>query len=370
MVSVNTAAITANNGDANDVTEVKTAVTTLSDNDSTLATAVTAIEDDYLTRAGVFYQKSGLRPAYVSASTFTVTRGQAIDNNQSRFMQTTGTKTIDMTTLGAINGIAQTANLTGTASSAGTAVTGVGTLFTSEFQVGDVMHGVTNAEGRRVVTITDNLNIVIESAYSVALSAESIRNGGEAKNTWYHLYMIDDGTTPGFILSTRDVSGGDTLPAAHLPSGYTDTFQHKLSIRNDASQDIIEFFCGTDFVNDGHLIYNYRITSNAVLTNGTATSATDVDCSSLVPPTSRLVDFRAFARNESTTPRTYNLKEKSGNWQFDGEALDSDLGSETSLVIIPNAKLDTSQTLQYNFDTAPTLGLTLGVKSYKVTEVI
>ena len=66
-----------------------------------------------------------------------------------------------------------TSAITGTASSTGTAVTGVGTAFTTELSVGDVLANAAGDEFREVVSIADNTNLVVDSAYTTDLSTEA-----------------------------------------------------------------------------------------------------------------------------------------------------------------------------------------------------
>lgn len=59
-----------------------------------------------------------------------------------------------------------TKSLTGTASSSTTTITGVGTLFLSELRVGDLIYQTSNPDiARRIVSITSNLVLTIESAF-------------------------------------------------------------------------------------------------------------------------------------------------------------------------------------------------------------
>jgi len=144
-------------------------------------------------------------------------------------------KTVDITVNG-VQGCPRIAR-TGTIVSTGTAVTGTSTLFTTEYIVGDVLFVTTGAtiEGRRIVTITDDTNIVVESAYTVDIAgSQSIANGGEAPSTTYWLWVgVTSSDVQGVWLSTRGPADTDI----HTPSGY----DHKEWInnwRNDSSVNL------------------------------------------------------------------------------------------------------------------------------------
>jgi hypothetical protein len=64
-------------------------------------------------------------------------------------------------------------SLTGTVSSSGTAVTGVGTAFTTELSAGDYIKA--NGETQRVDSVTDNTNLVTTTAFATPLSGDSFQ---------------------------------------------------------------------------------------------------------------------------------------------------------------------------------------------------
>lgn len=118
--------------------------------------------------------------------------------------------TADITVNG-INGYPRIVK-TGTVSCAGTTVSGSGTLFTTEFAVGDVIWFNTDAVGRRITAIATDISLTVES--SLTASSQAIANGGEAPNTWYYSWVIYNGTTVASLLST-------SATAPTMPSGYT-----------------------------------------------------------------------------------------------------------------------------------------------------
>lgn len=132
---------------------------------------------------------------------------------------------------------------TGTITSVGTAVTGIGTLFTTEFQVGDVLWSNSKNEGRGIVTITDANNIVIESAFTTdILVAETPRINGLAPNWWYDIYALSGPTgVADFGLDTRIDASLLLADTAVVSAGLTKR-AYIMSIRTDASTNILPFF--------------------------------------------------------------------------------------------------------------------------------
>ena len=94
-------------------------------------------------------------------------------------------------------------SLTGTASSSTTTITGVGTLFLTQLRVGDLFFETSNPNvARRIVSITSNLVLTIESAFpaefsAVACSIFNVTQLIEAINLKTGKYFID-----GFVPSS------------------------------------------------------------------------------------------------------------------------------------------------------------------------
>ena len=113
--------------------------------------------------------------------------------------------------------------------------------------------------------------------------------GSEASATWYYLYMIGkaDGTTDYVLSVTNEAASGSIT----LPSGYTLKRQMPFAVRNDGSSNFLPWIA------DGNKIYYTGESGQALssagpltlLNSGTATTFTDVSCSSVVPAISQLV---------------------------------------------------------------------------------
>ena len=182
-------------------------------------------------------------PVYATASTFTVAFIEDRDSTNAIDILKNSSTTLDFTTL-ALNGIAQSSNLTGTIaySNGSPTVTGTGTAFSTEYVVGDTMWDQTNSVAVGVVlTVGSNTSITLRANYSgTGHSGGNHRRGCKAAGSIWYLYSTTDGATPGMILSNRNVAGGQTL--TDLPSGYTYYRQQQFAAILDASANLFAFY--------------------------------------------------------------------------------------------------------------------------------
>lgn len=243
----------------------------------------------------------------------------AASNQLKRIVKTTST-TIDITTLGS-NGIANSGNLAGTitANSGTTGVTGVGTAFTTDFVVGDVIR-TNGGNARRITVIGSNTSITVESNWGATESGVAYSRGGRAPNTWYYEYAIDNGTDVALLLSPRNVAGGQTL--VDIPSGWrlfdnTVQFskQFRMAYRLDASSNIVRYQHDrasgfVSYIDVGTATAPYNITN----ASGSSTSAANYSLVTQIPAISR----RARIQGEHAVPSTanrYRLQERGQtNW--------------------------------------------------------
>jgi len=149
--------------------------------------------------------------------------------------------------------------------------------------------GTIAADSTNANYITLAGNIVINLANS---GAAGLDTGSEASDTWYYVYLIGDSTgvaTPSALVSATNEAASGTIT---LPSGYDIKRQYPLAIRNDGSSNIIPFFCPEL----GVVTYQVQCTHNTgsiqngttqVLSAGTATTPTSIDCSAFIPPISQ-----------------------------------------------------------------------------------
>ena len=306
-------------------------------------------------------------PVYASATTFTLAKIYERDSTDAQDITKTSSTTVDISTTG-INGIAQSANLTGTVAvtSGAATVTGTSTTFTTDFQVGDVIFIGDTSEARRITVITNNTSITVESNWGATDASSTYRRGGRAPSTHYYLYAISDGATPGLILSARNVAGGDTLVS--LPSGYTYYRQMPFSIRTTTSTPNIQpFFIGAGWPVRPEVFYqldfaraNQAANTTEVLSGGTQTSFTDIDCSAFIPKISR---YGIFYASQSTSGTIANLRPNGSTLSVGHQQVFSS-ANDTKIM---NCQTDASQIIEYLVGSN---SLDVSVFGYVVTEVI
>lgn len=284
---------------------------------------------------------STARAVYSSATQFTVASIGCLSSDRAANILKATSTTVDVATTG-LNGIAQSANLAGTASCSGTTVTGTGTAFLTDFVAGDVIW-FNGGAARRITNVGGNTTLTVES--SLTQSATTYRRGGRAPNTWYNLYAITDGLTPGLILSPRNVAGGQSLVS--LPSGYTRSRQLPFAARLDASSNLLPWH---RIGEDGWVLWDLsgsRVTANAtvtigncnILNGGTASSFTAVSAADFAPPISRRVRLNC---HNSAGNNTYFVLRPTGSSQ---EGIVYNAGEYFNQVL--DCATNVSQSLEY-----------------------
>jgi len=196
-----------------------------------------------------------------------------IDGEDNAFKLKNINKTVDIETYG-INGLEDRVSLSGTFTTSSDAVTGVGTSFLTDFVVGDVLYSSSNGDARRIIVITDDFNMTLESAFTVDVSvAESVEKGGEAPNTWYHVWGIFDETNTETFLS---VSLSPVLPSGYTYKGYLG------AVRNDNTSNFIPFT-----QTDKEVLYD---TVQTIQNGGMSTGSwTGIDVTTHFPTTARKI---------------------------------------------------------------------------------
>ncbi len=208
----------------------------------------------------------------------------------------TSSRVLDLSTVNVINGIAQGDYLNGTIDTTGTTVTGTGTSFATDFIVGDVIYAGT--EGRRIVSISGDTTITLESAFATDLTSLSYKNGGLAPKTHYYIYALGDVTTPGYVLSTRSTANNDTL--INLPTGYSTSNVRQLThaLTTDSSGNAVFAIYSDNFVN---------ILSPQVTTTVTTTSYVAVSTNLVVPKTANTAMVSLYLKNETSSTNNITL---------------------------------------------------------------
>lgn len=227
---------------------------------------------------------------------------------------------------------------------------------------------VTIKAGSRCRSSDNTEDIVFASDQTVNLAssgAGGLDTGSEASNTHYYLYAIKNVSTGAVsaVLSTTNESSSGSIT---LPSGYTKKRQIRFSLRNDGSSNIVPFWYLSGKVHYAVSIGDYGVVGdNNVLSSGTATSYTDISCSSLIPPISKVGLFKVLLINGGGN--TY------GQIRPKGSSINGHTLAVTSVAALAgnviNMQTDSSQALQYKCNLA-TVSMSVWVMGYEVTEVL
>lgn len=187
----------------------------------------------------------------------------------------------------------QSANLTGTISvtSGSAAVTGVGTTFTTDFVVGQIITTL-GGQSRRITVISSNTAMTVASNFSVTESAVTYKRGGKAPSTSYRVFLL-----------RKDADGtGDIATCAvdtpnDLPSGYT-TYRLIGWVITDSSGNNIPFVHYADDV----WILEGAVTEATLVHNSFNSIANDIDTvSSFAPPQSEVLLGMAVSQGSGGT---------------------------------------------------------------------
>jgi hypothetical protein len=235
-------------------------------------------------------------PEYVSSTQVSIAYLYEVSQASSCKIVSSSALTLSTNSTGA-NGFLVSPNLTGTVSvtNGSTTVTGSSTLFTDPnqgFVVGDTIN--TAAGSRRVVSITSNTSLTVNTSFSSSEAGMTFTRGGLSDNTIYYLYAIaqNSGVNPAIALSTRSIGYGQTFPLNSLPSGYTQYREMPFSVYINPSGAIQSFVVAEGWPHAPTIIYNIDqsvTTSTNTLFSGTVStssaSPTTVGCFPLVPLT-------------------------------------------------------------------------------------
>lgn len=185
----------------------------------------------------------GLYIDYNSANEIDFDAGSRIDStrsvvirNLSKITKLTDTPFSEGNNQGGIPiGMVEKSTETGTFTTSGTAVTGIGSSFLTEIAVGDLLYSSSNDEYREVESITNDTNLVLSSSFtSNVLIAENV----EIKIMFLHAFAL-------YKTSTEDVDAGfdtDEKATALLNSSGYDKYVYRGSVLLDSSGNVIAFF--------------------------------------------------------------------------------------------------------------------------------
>lgn len=208
-------------------------------------------------------------------------------------------------------------------------------------QAGDVYNIDIDYTGLNIGGVYDTAgNITIDC--NTGTGANCIDTGSLAASTWYYIWVI---FSPSTAAEAGLLSLSSTAPT--LPSGYT-LYRRVGFCRTTADTEIRDFHTNA-------YGRHYYDTYYQILTNGTQTSFTAVDCSTLVPPTSTL--FIGFMSTNDNDPTTAIKLRATGDTNFQSNVYSSITGA-TNVTTISTVMQPTnsSQSVDYLVDTGDAAG--------------
>lgn len=188
------------------------------------------------------------------------------------------------------------------------------------------------------VVLTNSSNVQV-TASSVNLTADittsganGLDTGSEASSTWYHIWVIFNGSTVAALLSTS--STAPTMPSGYTYKGYVG------AIYNNSS---------SNFDNIHQMGSRFVIPKVNVLTDGSATTYTALSLTSVVPPTAISVCGEGQVRDASS-PFVYEILYLASDSGGLGEVGGRTMNNTTSsgfLFPFPDLIMKTAQTMYY-----------------------
>ncbi len=130
-----------------------------------------------------------------------------------------------------------------------------------------------------------NVNLTLDITAS---GANGLDTGSEANSTWYHLWVISNGSTTAGLLSTSETA--PTMPSGYTHKGYVG------AVYNDSGGDFNEFHQVGDKV---------VIPLADAVSGGTATSYTSVSIAAIIPATASSVCGIMFAFQSGGNCQTF-----------------------------------------------------------------
>lgn len=186
---------------------------------SAASDAVTKSYVDGLLGGGVLKKHCDVAgPVRIDNSTFSIAYAYAADSTGNLFIAKSTSTTISKATTG-VNSVCSSntsLGISGTISVSASAagITGVGTSFTTDFIAGDWIV-TAGGQARKILSITNNTSMTATSNFSSTESTVAYSRGGVSETLASQgiLYLVSDaaGLNPGFMISTRNSLGGDTV---------------------------------------------------------------------------------------------------------------------------------------------------------------
>jgi len=151
----------------------------------------------------------------------------------------------------------------------------------------------------------DSCYINVNTSLTASITASGVNGldtGLEAADTWYAVHVISDSMEANIPASLLSISADNPT----LPDGY-DGFRRVGWVRNDDNKDFLKFI---QIWQNGTRRYGYDLglSKTQVLNAGNATTFTDIDLSTFVPPTANNVMFVSEFETGSNGLDTHEVK--------------------------------------------------------------
>ena len=245
-------------------------------------------------------------PVYVSSTSFSIASLMERSWDDTYDIINSGT-----TTVSTASNILISANLSGTvtAASGQATVTGTGTSFTTNFQVGDPFSFNGGAVVLIIASITSATSLTLISNVPTTQTNVTYARGGKANNGIYYLYALANTTTGATecVLSSRSQATGDTL--VDLPTGYNEYRQLPFAVVLDSTGVIIPFTV-LHWHSSPLILYQYALsTSQAsclqIFTGAVTTTMANLSLATYIPKIAGIGLLAVYANYTSASTDQY-----------------------------------------------------------------
>jgi len=184
----------------------------------------------------------GLLLSRVDVDSVVLGNGICSDSNGSLDLEVSSPMTADINHEIGLGdgGMPITVAKSGTFSSVGTAIIGVGTAFTTEFKVNDVLYSSSNNEAHVVVAVLSDTQMVIQLAFTVDVASDAVQKNGLAMFATYHAILAYNpiADTNKLVFDTQ-INAENALADTEM-TDYT-VYRRVGSIMTDATMGVVDF---------------------------------------------------------------------------------------------------------------------------------
>lgn len=213
-------------------------------------------------------------------------------------------------------GIPSRVTKTGTYSTSGTAVIGLGTSFDTEFFIGDILWSDSKGQGRQIQSVDSPTSMTLVTSFATdVLAGETVKKNGLAPNSLYNCFKLSN--NDGSIVDSGfdgDINCSNLLNDTNIIAAGLTKYKRRGAVLTDASGSIIPF--NYIVLKDGsaRIMYNPKIYILAL--GGTSVSSTPTDKILNEVPRGVKINpiFTTYLR--STGDDTISLIEKDSNSLF------------------------------------------------------